>query len=94
MASVISNISRTDRYATSDLGGLTINSSSVGGKRCVSTSLSTDPIDILSADMTQIIGTKKGIGGGAIIAYTIIVMAVPVSILVLGIVMFIKRKFL
>ena len=94
MASVISNISRTDRYATTDLGGLTINSSSVGGKRCVSTDLSTDPTDILSADMTQIIGTKKGINDGVVIASTIIVMAVPVSILVLGIVMFIKRKFL
>ena len=94
MASIISNISRTDRYATTDLGGLTINSSSVGGKRCVSTDLSTDPIDILSADMTKIIGTKRGISGSAIVGYTIVVMAVPVSILVLGIVMFIKRKFL
>lgn len=94
MASVISNISRTDKYATTDLGGLTANSSSVGGKRCVSTNLSTSPVDILSADMTEIIGTKKGINDSAVIAFTIVVMAVPVSILVLGVVVFIKRKFL
>ena len=94
MASVISNISRTDKYATTDLGGLTANSSSVGGKRCVSTELSTSPVDILSADMTKIIGTKKGINDTAVIAYTIVVMAVPVSILVFGIVVFIKRKIL
>lgn len=94
MASVISNISRTDKYATTDLGGLTLNSSSVGGKRCVSTDLSDSPVDILSADMTKVIGTKKGISQSDIIAFTVVVMAVPVAVIVLGIVMFVKRKFL
>ena len=94
MASVVSNISRTDKYATTDLGGLSINSSSVGGKRCVSTELSETEVNILSPDMTKIVGTKKGITDGAKITSTVLVMAVPVSILALGIVMFIKRKFL
>ena len=94
MASVISNISRTDKYATTDLGGLTLNSSSVGGKKCVSTELSTTATNILSADMNTIIGVKSGITNGAIIGFTITVMLVPVAIMVLGIVVFIKRKFL
>ena len=94
MASVISNISRTDKYATSDLGGLTPNSSSVGGKRCVSTALSETTIDILSADMTEIIGTKSGITAAAKNVCTVIVMMVPVAVLAFGIVVFIKRKFL
>ena len=94
MASVISNISRTDKYATTDLGGLTSNSASVGGKRCVSTELSNSPIDILSADLKEIIDTKKGISNGEIIAFTVMVMLVPVAILSVGIVVFIKRKFL
>lgn len=94
MSSVINNISRTDRYATTDLGGTSANSSSVGGKQLVSTTLSTSPTKLLSPDMTKEIGTLKGISKTNITTYTILVMAVPVSILALGIVVFIKRKFL
>ena len=94
LASVISNISRTDRYATIELGGLSLNSPSYGGKQTVSTTLSTTPTDIYSSDATEVVKTNKGFGNGAKTAYTIIVMAVPVSILALGVVVFVKRKFL
>ena len=94
LASVISNISRTDRYATIELGGLSLNSPTYGGKQTVSTTLSTTPTDIYSPDATEVVKTNKGLGNGAVIAYTIIVMSIPVSILTLGIVVFIKRKFL
>lgn len=94
LASVISNISRTDRYATIELGGLSLNSPSYGGKQTVSTTLSTTPTDVYSPDATEVIKTNKGLGNGAVIAYTIIVMSIPVSILTFGIVVFIKRKFL
>ena len=94
MASVISNISRTDKYATTDLGGLTTNSSSVGGKQCVSTTLSESPKEVLSPNLQSVVKVNKGLGGGAVVAYTIMVMAPAVAALVLGIVVFIKRKFL
>ena len=93
MSAVINDISRTDRYATTDLGGLG-NSKNFGGKQCVVTKLSTSPTDVLSPDLQQIVKVNKGISEGAITAYTIIVMAVPTAVLALGIVVFIKRKFL
>lgn len=94
MASVISNISRTDKYATTDLGGLTTNSSSVGGKQCVSTTLSASPKEVLSPNLQSVVKVNKGLGNGAVVAYTVIAMAPAVAALVLGIVVFIKRKFL
>lgn len=94
MASVISNISRTDKYATTDLGGLTSNSSTVGGKQCVSTTLSDSPKEILSANLQSVVRVNKGLGKGAVVAYTIVAMAPAVVALTFGIVVFIKRKFL
>lgn len=94
MATVISNISRTDKYATIELGGETANSSRVGGKQLISTQLSESSTEILSPDLTEIIGTKKGISSGNITAIIIAVMVAPVAVLTLGIVVFIKRKFM
>ena len=94
MASVISNISRTDRYATIELGGLSYNSPSFGGKQSLSTELSDTPWDVYSWDAKEIIKHNRGLNTTASVIYTVIVMAVPTAALVLGIVVFIKRKFL
>ena len=94
LASVISNISRTDRYATIELGGLSHNSPSFGGKQTLTTELSDSPSKIYSWDAKEVIKYNKGLSGTAIVIYTIIVMAVPVAVTTLGIVVFIKRKFL
>ena len=94
MASVISNISRTDRYATIELGGLSLNSPSFGGKQMASTTLSDTPSKVYSWDAKEVIKYNKGLSGTAIVLYTIVVMAVPVAALALGITVFIKRKFL
>ena len=94
MASVISNISRTDRYATIELGGLSLNSPSFGGKQMASTTLSDTPSKVYSWDAKEVIKYNKGLSDTAIVLYTIVVMAVPVAALALGITVFIKRKFL
>ena len=94
LASVISNISRTDRYATIELGGLSHNSPSFGGKQTLTTKLSDSPSKIYSWDAKEVIKYNKGLSSTAIVIYTIIVMAVPVAVTTLGIVVFIKRKFL
>ena len=94
LASVISNISRTDRYATIELGGLSYNSPSFGGKQTASTTLSSSPTKVYSWDATEVVKYNKGLGSTAIVIYTVIVMAVPVAAAALGIVVFIKRKFL
>ena len=94
LASVISNISRTDKYASIELGGLSLNSPSFGGKQTLSTELSNTPSKVYSWDGKSVIKYNKGISTAAVVIFTIIVMAVPVAIATLGIVVFIKRKFL
>lgn len=94
LASVVTNISRTDRYATIELGGLSYNSPTFGGKQTSSTELSETPTKVYSADAKEVLKYNRGLSGTAVVAYTIVVMAVPVAVLSLGIVVFIKRKFL
>ena len=94
LASVISNISRTDRYASIELGGLSLNSPSFGGKQMASTTLSDTPSKVYSWDAKEIIKYNKGLSSTAIVLYTIVVMSVPVAALALGITVFIKRKYL
>ena len=94
LASVVTNISRTDRYATMELGGLSYNSPSFGGKQTSSLELSESPTKVYSADAKEVLKYNKGLSRTAVVAYTVIVMAVPVAVLSVGTVMFIKRKFL
>ena len=94
MLSLLRNISRTDRYVTSDLGGLSLNSSSYGGKQLVVTALSEESTVVMSPDASTIVKNNKGLTSGPRTTYVCLVMAVPVCILVAGIVVFVKRKFL
>lgn len=94
LSTVVSNISRTDRYASIELGGYSANSPSFGGKQTLSTELSNSPTKIYSWDGKSVVKYNKGLGITAIVIYTVIVMAVPVAIVAFGIVVFIKRKFL
>ena len=90
---VFVNISRTDRYVSTDLGGLSKNSSSYGGKRLVSTTMSTEPTTEYVPGATE---TKSylGLSAGAATTYFVIVMIPAGAALVLGAVVFIRRKFL
>lgn len=90
---VFVNISRTDRYVSTDLGGLSKNSSSYGGKRLVSTSISTEPTTEYVPGATE---TKSylGLSAAAATTYFVIVMIPAGAALVLGAVVFIRRKFL
>ena len=83
LASVISNISRTDRYATIELGGLSMNSTSFGGKQTLSTELSNTPSKIYTWDAKEVVKYNKGLSSTAIVIYTVIVMAVPVAVMAL-----------
>ena len=94
LASVVTNISRTDRFATIELGGMSYNSPSFGGKQTLSTELSETPSKIYSWDAKEILKYNAGFTRGASIAYTVVIMIVPATILTLGIIMFIRRKFL
>ena len=77
-----------------ELGGLSYNSPTFGGKQTSSTELSASPTKVYSADAKEVLKYNKGLSKTAVVTYTVIVMVVPVTALSLGIVMFIKRKFL
>ena len=94
MMALINNISRVDVYASLELGGTSLNSSSFGGKQLVSTTLSTEDTEIYSSDASEVIKVNFGISTTEKVVYTIVVAAVPFIILVLGAVVCIRRRFL
>ena len=93
LASLVTDISRTETYATDELGSISLNSTSFGGKQTVSEQLSATDTKYYNGDGT-LGGIKSGISSLEISAYTVLVFAAPVCALVFGIIVFIRRKFL
>ncbi len=93
-SALVSNIVRTDAYASSELGGTSLNSPSFGGKILVSTALSETDYKIYSSDAMSVIGEKSGISGTAITLFSILIYAVPVALAAVGIIVCLKRKHL
>ncbi len=98
MASVITNISRTDRFADMSLGGDSGNSISMGGKAKIPSDLKAHAYDVYSAygqmKEENFIKTTLGFDATTRVVFTVIIMLVPVAVLALGIIVFVKRKFL
>lgn len=102
VSSVIENISRVDEYASMDLGGLSLNSASGGGKRLITTAMSADDVTVLSNKYKDndpnkgriIIKENHGISTAAITTYTVIAFAIPLAVTIVGIVVCAKRKYL
>lgn len=92
MASVISSISRVDRYAPMTLGGLSMNSPSYGGKQTHTTTLKETTEKIYSADAKEVISVNYGFTIVERVIFTVIVSLIPVALLVLGVVVYIRRK--
>ena len=93
IASLLTDISRTENYATDELGSSSLNSTSFGGKQTVSEQLSADDTKHYNGDGTLAV-VKSGISAFEIGLYTVIVFAAPVCALVFGVIVFIRRKFL
>ena len=94
MGSVISSISRIDRYASIELGGLSQNSPSYGGKQTQSTTLTESAVDVYSPDAKKIIAVNKAFLTPHKVVTTVFVSLFPVALIVLGVIVSIKRKHL
>ena len=94
MSTVITNISRTDRYASIELGGTSLNSPKYGGKQTVSTTLAATDTKVYSSDAKEVVKINKGVGSGIRTAVTVVASAVPVAVLTVGVCVFVRRKFL
>ena len=92
MASLISSISRIDRYASMSLGGLSMNSPSYGGKQTHTTTLTETGEKIYSADAKDVISINQPFTIVDRVLFTVMISAIPVAILVYGIIVFVKRR--
>ena len=94
MATVVANISRTERYASIELGGGSGNSPSYGGKQTVSTTLSEKTENVYLPDGSLSGKVNRAFRNTDRVVYTVIIAAVPVTVLCLGIAVYLRRKFL
>lgn len=94
VSSLTENISRLDEYASMELGGLSLNSSSYGGKQLQYATLSEEDVAIYSGDGKEILEQNYAVTNGFIIAFSIVVFLFPIGLIAFGIVVCAKRRFL
>ena len=81
-------MARTDEYASIELGGLSYNSPTIGGKQLAETTIYSE-----NQYYNQTL-LSYGLSATAIAIYTVIIFAIPAVIAVYGIVRLVKRRFL
>ncbi len=94
VSSLVDNMSRTDVYASLNLGGTSLNSSAFGGKQLVSTTLSEVNTNVYAPDGSGIVHINNGFTSASLVFITVVVCIAPITLVVLGIVCAVKRRFL
>ena len=101
VSAVVENISRIDEHASTDLGGLSQNSTSMGGKKLITMSMSAMGETIYSNKYNNnnplegrvVIKYNHPVSLGFIIGYAVFIFAVPIAAAVAGIVVSVKRRY-
>ena len=96
-AAMVQNIARLDTYAPDALGGISINNSeSFLGKTLVDIAIRDSVVTETqtNADGSVSYVTKAGLTGGALVAFTVVIFAIPTAIAIVGIIVCIRRKYL
>ena len=98
ISALVQNIARLETHADSSLGGLSMNNSDdkFGGKMLVVSSRREDDKVQTEYDENgkRVTKTYLGLTAPKRVIYTVIIFAIPLAILVVGVVMHIKRKYL
>ena len=100
VSAIVDKISRIDDYASLNLGGSSINSTSVGGKYIIPMNMTELGETITSNKLDEngvsyeIIKENNGFSTSAKIVYTCFIFAVPAAVAIVGIVVSIKRRYL
>ena len=94
VSALVNNMSRMDIYASTDLGGTSLNTEKYGGKQLVSVKLNTEDVNVYSSDGKEIVKINRAIETSDKVVITVVVAILPVAVLVAGIFISIKRKFL
>ena len=93
MSALVESISRIDEHASIDLGGVSYNSTKIGGKPLVNSAILTEDTYGYNEETGLQELVLHGISTGEIILRTVIVLLVPVIILGIGIAVRLRRKF-
>ena len=85
---ITENLIRTERYASSNLGGISMNFDNMGGKQLVDST-------IYSAVTEDNLGSeKKLLSTDVSVVFTVILMSVALAVAVVGLIVAIKRRYL
>ncbi len=87
----IRSMSRTDEYASDNLGGLNMNSHKYGGKHLQSTELSA--VDTPLYEKGEVVRVYYGLTATAKIVYTVLILLIPAAIFVYGTVRCVRRRY-
>lgn len=88
------NLIRTEEYASTALGGISINFDNVGGKELASTVISENAITDVDPETGLTYVVKKGLSSDTVTALTAVILAFPAVVLILGIAVCIRRRYL
>jgi hypothetical protein len=91
-SALVENISREDVYASMDLGGSSLNSSSYGGKRLHKETIATAITEIFAND-GSVMKTNRAITAGAKALVITVAAVIPVAMAILGIFIHLRRRF-
>ena len=94
LVALAQNATRSDEHASIDLGGISQNSPSYGGKLLISTDMTALGESLYDKDPSEPIKYNHGISLPEIVLYSIIIFLVPIALAVAGIAVRIKRKYL
>ena len=92
MSALVENISRIDSYASLELGGTSFNSSNMGGKPFLDTTIVSSPVLDVN-DKGQYEMVVAGLTPTKAVTYFVMFMVVPVIIAVIGIIIKLRRRF-
>ena len=102
VSAVIENISRVDEHASMDLGAISLNSASGGGKQIITTEMTEADKVIYSNKFVDnnpdnrhvIIKTNRGLTAATKTVITVFIFLVPAAVFVTGVIVNVKRRYL
>ena len=93
VSALVRNISRVDEHASMDLGGTSLNSSKFGGKQLLDTTIVTERTQVYNSDK-EVVEVNEAISEGMKIFIYIFIALIPVAVVVCGVVISIRRRYL
>ena len=91
---LVENLIRTEEFASSSLGGISINLENVGGKPLVNTTIYSDSTSILDNAFTDEEAARQPLTTDTSVAVTVILLVIALSAGIVGIAVAVRRRYL